>query len=80
MWVQLRESCIVAKDERVSEVYTRVVKGWRFCRSWLRWWTRPQGEANHREQEVEKKQEELSVEPEKKNNNIIIQPELRHQN
>jgi len=66
MWGQLRESCIVAKGERVSDVYTRVVKGWRFCRSWLRWWTRPQGEANHREQEVEKKQEELSVEPENK--------------
>jgi hypothetical protein len=48
----------------VSEVYTSVVKGWRFCRNWLRWWTRSQGEANHREQEVEKKQEELSVEPE----------------
>jgi hypothetical protein len=48
----------------VSDVYTRVVKGWRFCRSWLWWWTRPQGETNQRDQEVEKKQEELSVEPE----------------
>jgi hypothetical protein len=48
----------------VSGIYTSVVKGWRFCRSWLRWWTRSQGEANQRDQEVEKEQEELSVEPE----------------
>jgi len=78
--VHLRESCIVAKGERVSEVYTSVVKGWRFCRSWLWWWTRSQGEANHREQEVEKKQEELSVEPENEQKiSVIRQPKLKHQ-
>jgi hypothetical protein len=34
----------------------------------LRWWTRPQGEANQRKQEIEEEQEELSVEPEKEKN------------